>query len=321
MNRREARGGPGKPAVSDGIQAPLVLAIFGPTGSGKSPVAEALRDRTGAEVISADSMQVYRGVPILTNQPSGATRLVAIWDLEHEGSVGEFATLAHAEVDRALADGRTPVLAGGTGLYLRSALGDLALPPAAPPSSRARWERLYDSRGAAHAHAMLSSLDPGAAAMVHRNDRRRIVRGLELAEAGLSLRPPADRLWSEETRHPTLIFGLDVPPEALRERIVSRTRLMVERGGVEEARRAAVGPISATARELIGLREFTQLPVGAAMAAIDVRTMRYAAYQRKWMRRIPGIITVQANRPVGVIADEILEMARARERLPARRAG
>src|SRR3989441_13034639 len=101
----------------------LVLAIFGPTGSGKSAVGEALTERIPAEIVSADSMQVYRGVPILTNQSPG--RLVGIWPLAHEGSVGEYQQLAQAAIDEILAAGSIPVVVGGTGLYLRAALADL----------------------------------------------------------------------------------------------------------------------------------------------------------------------------------------------------
>ena len=122
----------------------LVLAVYGPTASGKSEVAEAIAERTPAEIISADAMQAYRGLPILTNQPEHPTCLVGIWPLDHEGSVGEYQALAHAEIDKALASGRTPVVAGGTGLYLRSALADLRIPPSPEPGTRERLEHLYE---------------------------------------------------------------------------------------------------------------------------------------------------------------------------------
>jgi len=324
LNRREARGGPGEPSASDDARsslAGLVLAIFGPTASGKSAVAEAAAERIPAVLLAADSMQVYRGVPILTNQPDARTGLVAVWSLDHEGSVGEYAALAHRAVDEAIDAARLPIVVGGTGLYLRAALAELRLPPAVTKEERARWERVYDRLGPAGAHALLMQRDPGAAAAVHRHDRRRVVRALELAAAGGSLRPQENRLWSSETRHPTLIVGLDLARAELRTRIATRTRRMVEQGAAAEARRALAGPLSPTARELIGLRELTELPLAEATAAIEARTSRYAAYQRKWMRRIPGIVTVDAARPASVIADEILEMARTRQRLPARRAG
>jgi tRNA dimethylallyltransferase len=283
-------------------------------------VAEAVADRVGGEVVSADSMQAYRGLPILTAQPERPTRLVGIWPLAHEGSVAEYSRLAHAEIDSLLAQERTPVVAGGTGLYLRAALVELGLPPAPTAEVRARWEKIYDRLGAESAHAVLSRRDPDAAARLHANDRRRIVRALELTELGSSLRPESDRLWTAETRQPSLIFGLEVPREVLHERIELRARAMFAAGVAAEVRAALAEPISSTAVQALGLREVAELPEDEAVAALVVRTRRYAAYQRKWMRRIAGLVSVNADRPPDEIADEIVEMASARQRLPAGRA-
>ncbi|MBA2361683.1 MAG: tRNA (adenosine(37)-N6)-dimethylallyltransferase MiaA [Actinobacteria bacterium] len=299
----------------------LILAIFGPTGSGKSDVAEAFAERVPARLISADAMQAYRGLPILTNQSGYPTEFVGIWDLDREASVGEYAELAHAAVDSALAYGLQPVVVGGTGLYLRSALVDLGLPPAPPPGVRERWEREYARRGADGAHAVLTERDPSAAARVHPNDRRRVVRALELTDVGGSLARSDDRLWSTKMRHPTLIVGLEVPQAVLEDRIDGRTREMFERGVEDEVRAALLQPMSSTASMIFGLREIAELPMAEAQESLARRTKRYASYQRKWMRRIPGLVTVPADRPAGEVADEILEMARSRERLPAGPAG
>jgi tRNA dimethylallyltransferase len=304
--------------------SPSVLAIFGPTASGKSAVAEALAERIPARLISADAMQVYRDVPILTNQSERPTELVGIWGLDHEASVGEYAELAHRAIDDALAEGLTPILVGGTGLYLRAALVELDLPPTALPGARERWESEYDVLGPEAAHNELAERDPEAAARVHPNDRRRVVRALELTEAGASLAPREGRLWTEDTRRPTLVVGLELPKEELERRIEERTRAMFERGAVEEARRAMAGPISSTARTIHGLEELAALPPEEAIEALLRRTKRYAAYQRKWMRRIPGLVSLPANRPPSEVADAILEVAWAGQRLPAgpaRRAG
>ena len=298
-----------------------VIAMFGPTASGKSAVAEEIARRIPAELVSADSMQVYRGLPILTNQSEFPARLVAIWDLDHEASVGKYQELAHAAIDEILVSGRTPVVVGGTGLYLRAALAELRLPPAAAPETRKRLERLYDRVGAERAHELLAERDPGAAAAVHPNDRRRVVRALELVEAGSSLRPSQDRLWAGETRHPTLIAGLELPREELGRRIAERAREMFERGVEEEVHAALARPISDTARHVLGLRELAELPRDQALEALITRTRRYAAYQSRWMRRIPGIVSLNADRPPGELADAILEMARSGERLPAGGAG
>ena len=327
----------------------MVIAIFGPTASGKSAVAEEIARQIPAQLVSADSMQVYRGLPILTNQSEFPARIVGIWELDHEASVGEYQELAHAAIDEILASGRTPVdrdvsvgsyqrlahaaldeivatgrtaiVVGGTGLYLRAALSDLELPPPPAPGEREHWEAVYDELGAEGAHALLAESDPAAAARVHANDRRRVVRALELAEAGSSLRPSQDRLWAGETRHPTLIVGLELPREELRRRIADRAREMFERGVEEEVRAALARPVSTTARHVHGIRELAELPRDKALEALITRTRRYAAYQTRWMRRIPGIVSLNADRPPGELADAILEMARSRERLPARGAG
>jgi len=282
-----------------------VLAIFGPTATGKSAVAEEVARLIPAELVSADAMQVYRGLPVLTNQSDA--RLVGYLGLDEEGSVADYQRRAHEAVDEILAAGSTPVVVGGTGLYLRAAIADLELPPPPAAGARKRLEERYDELGAEGAHELLAERDPAAAAAVHRNDRRRVVRALELAEAGTSLRAGEDRLWSGETRHPTLIVGLEVPPAELERRIEERTREMFERGVEDEVARALVGPISATARTIFGLDSVAELPREEAIEALVIRTRRYAAYQRKWMRRIPELVPVDASRPPGEVAQEIVD--------------
>jgi len=287
------------------------LAVFGPTGTGKSAVAEALADELGTEVVSADAMQAYRGLPILTNQPERPTRLVGVWPLSHEGSVGEYEGLAHAAVDELVESRGAAVVAGGTGLYLRAGLAELELPPRPRRGARERWERTYD-RDPAAAFAELAKADPAVATLVHPNDRRRVVRGLELAEAGASLAPEQDRLWATAMRRPTLVVGLDLASDTLRWRIEGRTAAMFERGVVAEVERALAEPISRTAEKALGLRELAELGPEEAYEAIVRRTLRYAAYQRKWMRRIPDIVVVDADRSPEEIAGGVLDLARAR---------
>ena len=295
---------------------PRILAVFGPTASGKSAVGEEVAGRIDGELVSADAMQVYRGLPVLTNQPETPTRLVGIWPLDHEASVGAYQRVAHEAIDEILAAGRTAIVVGGTGLYLRAALSELSIPPRGAPGARERWERLYDEQGPQRAHALLADRDPAAAAAIHANDRRRVVRGLELAELGESL--AGESLWAEDYRHPTVVFGLEVPADVLERRIEQRTRAMFAAGAQEEARAALAGELSTTAGKVLGLDEAASLPPEEAIGAIVVRTRRYAAYQRKWMRRIPGLVTVRADRPPAEVADEILQVARAREHLSRR---
>jgi len=277
-------------------------------------VAEAVAARLGGELVSADAMQVYRDLPILTNQ--SPARLAGFWPLDHEASVGEYAGLAHEAIDEILASGRTPIVVGGTGLYLRAALAEIELPPAPEPGARERWQQTYDELGPEQAHALLTERDPAAAAAVHANDRRRVVRALELSEIGSSLAPAGSRLWSTAMRHPTLVFGLELEREILYARIEARTRAMFERGVAEEVQRALEQPLSITARKVMGLREVAALEPEQAIGQLAARTRRYAAYQKKWMRRIPGLVSVNANLSPKEVADEIVEVARTRKRLP-----
>ncbi|HEY2788944.1 MAG TPA: tRNA (adenosine(37)-N6)-dimethylallyltransferase MiaA [Gaiellales bacterium] len=296
-----------------------VVAIFGPTASAKSAVALELAERIGGEIVSCDAMQLYAGLPILTNQPSAAAaarvphHLVAVWDTGHAGSVAEYAALAHTAIDAVLARGRIPVVCGGSGLYLRAALADMPLPPRVGAAERARFEHLYDRTGAEAAHAQLVAADPVAAAAVHPNDRRRVVRALELHAAGSTLAPARDRLWGSDRRHPTIVIGLDVPAPLVAERIARRTRAMLERGVVDEVRAARrERTFSITAERIHGLNDVTDLLAGRidadeAERRIVVRTRRYAKRQRTWMRRLPGLEPVAGDRDAAVIAAVIAE--------------
>ena len=284
-----------------------VVAIFGPTASGKSAVSEAVADRLRTDVVSADAMQVYRGLPILTNHPSRPTRLVGFRGLDEEMSVGAFAELAHAEIDALVADRGSAVVSGGTGLYLRAALADLDVPPAVAPDVRARIAREVDADRDA-AHRRLGKIDPAAAAAVHPHDRKRLVRALELADGGMSLVASRDRLWDGGTRRPTLVAGLDISPALLEQRIRARTEAMFARGVVNEVRTALASPVSHTAEKTLGLSEIAELGPDA-LEPIVVRTRRYAAYQRKWMRRIPDLVLVDAARAPEDLADDIVARA------------
>jgi tRNA dimethylallyltransferase len=290
-----------------------VLALFGPTASGKTAVAGLLRQLLGAEVIAADSASVYAGLPVLTAAPPYPARLVGVTPLTELMSVGAYQQLAHAAIDEAFDAGRLPLVVGGTGLYLRAALAELGLPPAS--DRRAFWQEEYERLGGAAVHALLVARDPQAAARIHANDRKRVVRALELAEAGTSLAPANDRLWTDDTRLPTTIVALDLPLEVLDRRIEERTRSMVDQGVIEEARAAwGAGP-SATAAKVLGLEQFATLPIDEALAHVTQATRRLARYQRKWLRRMPGVVTLDGNRPAEEIADEIVALERPGERL------
>jgi tRNA dimethylallyltransferase len=282
-----------------------VIAVFGPTASGKSAAALELARALDGEIVSCDAMQLYRGLPILTNQPTADElaaaphHLVGVWPLDHEGSVAEYAEMAQTAIDDVVGRGRTVILCGGSGLYLRAAIAPLDLPPPPAEGMRERFGELYDQRGAEAAYQLLAHRDPRAAAAVHPNDRRRVVRALELTESGASLAPGVDTLWDRRDRRSTTVFGLQVEAALVRERIEQRTREMFERGVEDEVRVAAAGRLSSTARRIHGLQDVTALLAGEidreeAIRRLDARTRRYAKRQRVWMRRLPGLVPVSS---------------------------
>lgn len=296
---------------------PAVLALFGPTGVGKTAIAIALGDALRARgedpvAIGADALQVYRGLELLTGAPTEAERerlehrLVGFLEPSQTFSAGEYAPLAHAAIEEALAAGRTPIVVGGTGLYLLAALCDLDLRPSPDPAVRARLLSELDTEGAAALHARLQSRDPTAAAAVAPTDRTRIVRALELLEAGE--RPPAaGELWDAPPRHRTLVAGLTMERSKLYERIDARVEAMVAAGAADEVRRAERAGVSATARKALGFEEL----LAGDVEAMARRTRNYAKRQLTWMRRLPGVQTIDVTEstPAEVAAELSLSSA------------
>lgn len=293
---------------------PRLLAVFGPTGVGKTAVAIALGQRLRRRgerpvAVSADALQVYRGLELLTGAPSAAEqvrlehRLVSILPVDARFSAGEYAALAHAEIDGLLADGARPIVVGGTGLYLRAALADLDLRPAAPDEVRARWEAELAERGAGALHARLARRAPWAAASIDARDPSRLVRALELLDLG-ELEPPQgpNRLWTAETRHPTRLVGLVMERDALYARIDARVDAMVAAGAVEQVRAAHAAGASATARKALGFDELLRGDVEATRR----RTRNLAKRQLTWLRKLPAVEIVDTtSRDPGDVAAQL----------------
>jgi tRNA dimethylallyltransferase len=293
----------------------VVIALFGPTGVGKTAVAIALGDllrELGEDpvAVSADALQVYRGLETLTGAATAAERerlehrLVAILPVTERFSAGEFAALAHAEVDGALQAGRWPIVVGGTGLYLQAALSDLDLRPPPAGGVREGLERRLAEEGAEALHAELETRAPRAAEAIPSGDRSRLVRALELLEMGEE--PPArgeeSELWSAATRHPTVLCGLTMEREALYERIDARVEEMAA-GAEEEVRAADADGASATASKALGFEELLRGDV----EGMKRRTRNYARRQLTWMRKLPGVHEIDlTGRDPGDAAAEIL---------------
>jgi tRNA dimethylallyltransferase len=276
---------------------PDVIALFGPTGIGKTAVAGALaqrlRDRGERPfAVSADALQVYIGLEILTGAPRPAERavlehrLISFLPINATFSAGQYAELAHAEIDALLAQRSRPVVVGGTGLYLRAALTELSLRPAPPEGVRERWLSELQRRGPHALHTTLAERAPWAAARIEPADRQRVVRALELLDAG-ELEPPEGQseLWTDHVRRSTLLVGLVMDREALYARIDARVDAMVAAGAEAEVRRANAAGASITARKALGFDEL----LSGDVEAMRRRTRNYARRQLTWMRKLGGV--------------------------------
>jgi len=279
-----------------------VIAIFGPTGIGKTAVAIELAELLRAQgedpvAISADALQVYVGLETLSGVASAEEqarlehRLVSFVRATHTFSVGEFMPLAHAEIDDALAEGRRPIVVGGTGLYLRAALTQLDLQPPPPAAVRARWTEEVERRGPEALHHELMDRAPWAVEGIEPTDKSRIIRTLELLEMGeLEPRGGESQLWTEEMRRPTLLAGLTMEREELYRRIDERVDAMVAAGARDEVRRIA-GVASRTARKALGFEELLE----GDIEAMKTRTRQYAKRQLTWMRKLAGVRTIDVT--------------------------
>jgi tRNA dimethylallyltransferase len=300
---------------------PDVIAIFGPTGIGKTAVAielaELLRERGEDPVaISADALQVYHGLETLSGvagaeeQQRLEHRLVSFVRATKTFSVGEFMPLAHAEIDEALAQRRLPIVVGGTGLYLRAALTELDLQPPPPAAVRARWTEEVERRGAEELHHELVDRAPWAAEGIAPSDRSRIIRTLELLEMGeLEPRGGDSQLWTEDTRRPTLLAGLSMEREELYRRIDERVDAMVAAGAADEVRRVEEAGASRTARKALGYEEL----LAGDVEGMKRRTRQYAKRQLTWMRKLAGVQTIDVTgRGPAEVAAEVLALTRTR---------
>ncbi|MCU4746607.1 MULTISPECIES: tRNA (adenosine(37)-N6)-dimethylallyltransferase MiaA [Streptomyces] len=277
---------------------PQVIAVVGPTAAGKSDLGTALARRLGGEVINADSMQLYKGMDIGTAKLSEAERggvphrLLDIWDVTVTASVAEYQRLARAEIDRLLAAGRTPVLVGGSGLYVRGALDKLEF-PGTDPVVRARLEAELADRGTGVLHTRLAAADPAAAAAILPGNGRRIVRALEVIE--ITGRPFTANLPGpdEETGHyRALQIGITTDRPALDERITTRVDRMWAAGLVDEVRALEQAGLreGRTASRALGYQQLLAALAGEcteeeARAETVRATRRFARRQETWFRR------------------------------------
>lgn len=301
---------------------PPVVAVVGPTATGKTALAVALARRLGGEVVNADSMQLYRGMDIGTAKPDEAERggvphhLLDLWHVREPASVAEYQERARAEIDRLRAAGVVPLLVGGSGLYVRAVLDALDF-PGTDPAVRARLEEELAAAGPAALHARLAAVDPAAAAAVLPSNGRRIVRALEVVE--ITGRPFRATMPEPTPHYPAVVVGLDREPAELDARVAQRVDRMWAAGFVDEVAALAADGLreGPTASRALGyaqvLAQFDGVlgPDEARERTVGT-TRRFVRRQRSWFRRDAATTWLDAARPdlvdaaVAVVSDRTI---------------
>lgn len=276
---------------------PSLIAITGPTASGKSEVADLVAERLGSPVISADSMQVYRGMDIGTAKTPVAERRVPLLMVDLVDPVQPYSAALYQRdareiIDALLSRGMVPVLAGGTGLYLRAALDEMDFPRGEVGGHvRSRYEDVLQQRGGAALFEMLRERDPKSADVIHPHNVRRVIRALEMCDEGVSYAEQKDGFGSPVAHYPYHLFALTRDRTELYRRIDARVDRMIAAGLVDEVRALVEhGAADAlTSRQAIGYKELIdalagKITMGEAVDLIKRRSRRYAKRQLSWCR-------------------------------------
>jgi tRNA dimethylallyltransferase len=280
------------------------LAIVGPTASGKSALADALARRLGGEIVSADSMQVYRGMDIGTAKTPAEERAVPYHclDLVEPGepySAAVYQRDARQAIEDIVGRGLAAVMVGGTGLYVRAALDEFSFPAGAIDDDlRRSLEQRATAEGPEALHAELRALDPEAAARIHPNNVRRTVRALEMLAGGKRYSEQAEGFGRRRDHYPgTRYLGLTMERETLYRRVDERVDTMLSAGLLQEVRRLADAGYrqALTSMQAIGYKELlpvldAELPLHEAVSQIKQATRRYAKRQLSWFRADPRIV-------------------------------
>jgi tRNA dimethylallyltransferase len=304
------------------MAVPPLIVIVGPTGSGKSALALRVAEQIGStEILSVDSMQVYRGMDIGTAKPTADERarvvhhLIDVAEPDQTFAVARFVEMADEVVADARQRGMRLIATGGTPLYYKSLFEGLFDGPAADAELRARM----NSRPQAELHAQLREIDPLAADRIHVNDRKRLVRALEVFELTGKPISSFQTAWaSGETRHDAIWFGLDWDREAINCRINARVKLMLEQGWLDEVRVlvSRYGELSKTAAEATGYRELIdhlhrRLSLVDATEQIKIATRQLARRQMKWFRRFRNVRWLAGDRSPDALAEQVIGTIRA----------
>ena len=274
----------------------VILLIVGPTAIGKTRLAITLAKKLQGEVISCDSMQAYKGMDILSQAPSKDEKkaakhhLVGILDPKREYSAAIFRKKAMPVIEAILKRKRVPIVAGGSGLYVRALVDGLFPTTAADMKFRERMQRFVSRNGSQELHDRLLRIDPGSARLIHPNDVRRIIRALEIYETtGRTMTELKTATRPLKDRYDIKIFGLIASRKKIYSRIDSRVDKMFDCGAVKEAGKLAKKRISRTAETVLGFREIKRYLNGEydleyAKDLVKMNTRRFAKRQLTWFR-------------------------------------
>lgn len=305
-----------------------VVCIVGPTASGKSALAEEVALRLDTSVISVDAMQVYRGMDVGTAKTSVAERrvpllMVDVADPDEDYSVRLFQRDARACADRLLAEGRVPVLCGGTGLYLNAVIDEMDFPAGERGgASRERYERMAEELGGDALHALLAERDPASAAIIHPNNVRRVVRALEMLDEGVSYARQHEGLHARAVHYDARLWGLTMSRERLYARIDARVDAMMEAGLLDEVRGLCARGLSpeTSSGQAIGYKELLSALAGEtsveeAVELVKRRSRRYAKRQLSWFRHDPRVRWIDLDQTSGedaarLVLDDLGEVRR-----------
>jgi|SRR5271166_4220508 len=282
-----------------------VITVVGPTAAGKSELSLALAHTLGGEIVNADSMQLYQGMDIGTAKLTVSDRagiehhLLDIWPVTQAASVSEYQRLARHAIDEIRGRGKTPILVGGSGLYVRAAIDKLEF-PGTDPGLRASLESELSIVGAATLHDRLAALDPVAAAAILPSNGRRVIRALEVIE--LSGRPFSATLPEHQSVYPIVQIGIEIPRPELDQRIADRVQRMWQLGLVDEVRQLELAGLreGRTASRALGYAQVLKFLSGnwseetAAEQTIQA-TRRFVRRQESWFRRDPRVTWLQAG--------------------------
>lgn len=307
---------------------PLLVVLLGPTASGKTALSLRLAERFAGEIVSCDSVAVYRGMEIGAAKPSREERacvphhLIDVYDPDEHSTAGDYARRARKAIAEITARGHLPIVTGGTGLYLRALLEGLFAGPQWSEELRQRLLRSNSRHGAGWLHGVLDRLDPAAAKRIHANDVPKLIRAIEVS---LAARRPMTEAWKDGrdplTGYRILRIGLEPERQVLYERINERAKRMFDKGLIDETRALVAkygeGP---RAMESLGYRQARAVLRGeltreVAIAATQQGHRNYAKRQQTWFRREPEVHWLKGfgdDAAVAAEAEELVEQALGR---------